>query len=230
MKSTLGIAVLLLSLAAETAPVGAQQMSPQERVVALKAALAASQVALQQYEWIETTAVSLKGAEKSRQEKRCYHGADGKVQKVPVNATPPPEPKRGVRGRIVEAKKEELTDYMQQAVALVHQYLPPDPARIEASKAAGKLSLVPMGARVTLVFADYLKAGDRLSVEVDAANNRLLGIQIASFIDSPDDAVALGVGLGALVDGTTYTARTQLDAAAKGVSVVVENSGYRKAQ
>ncbi len=230
MRSTMGTAAVALALMAGIATAGAQQTSPQERVTALKASLAASQAALQQYEWIETTAVSLKGAEKSRQEKRCYHGADGKVQKVPVSATPPPEAKRGVRGRIVENKKEELTDYMQQAVALVHQYLPPDPARIEASKAAGKLSIVPAGAKVTLVFADYLKAGDRMSVEVDAANNRLLGIQVASYLDSPADAVALGVGLGALADGTTYTARTQLDAPAKGLSVVVENSGYRKAQ
>lgn len=232
MKCTRGTAVLsfALTIAAGSAPVVAQQMSPQERVAELKASLAASQAALQQYEWIETTSVRLKGEEKSRQQKRCYHGADGKVQKVQENATPPPESKRGVRGKIAEAKKEELTDYMQQAVALVHQYLPPDPARIEASKNAGKLSIVPAGARVTLVFADYLKAGDRMSVEVDAANNRLLGIKVASYLDSPDDAVTLGVGLGALVDGSTYTERTQLDAPTKNLSIVVENSGYRKAR
>jgi hypothetical protein len=34
------------------------------------------------YEWIETTAVSVKGEEKSRTRKRCDYGADGKLEKV----------------------------------------------------------------------------------------------------------------------------------------------------
>jgi hypothetical protein len=50
-------------------------------VGALKATLAASQATLRQYEWIETTVVSLKGEEKSRKQQRCYYGADGTLQK-----------------------------------------------------------------------------------------------------------------------------------------------------
>ena len=69
--------------------------------------------------WVETTVVSLKGEEKSRQMNRCYDGADGKVQKIPLTTPPPEEKKRGLRGRIVEKKKEELTDYMKSAVSLV---------------------------------------------------------------------------------------------------------------
>ena len=42
----------------------AQEPSVPERVAALKATIAASQVILKQYEWIETTVVSLKGDEK----------------------------------------------------------------------------------------------------------------------------------------------------------------------
>ncbi len=60
----------------------AQDLSPQEQVVALKISLAASQAVVRQHEWIETTIVRLKGEEKSRFQNRCYYGADGQLQKV----------------------------------------------------------------------------------------------------------------------------------------------------
>jgi len=62
LVATLGMTLLLLpgTLAL------AQQPTVQERVVALKASLAASQAILKQYEWVETTVVSLKGQEKAR--------------------------------------------------------------------------------------------------------------------------------------------------------------------
>ena len=51
---------------------------------------------------------------------------------------------RGVRGRVVKRKKEDMADYMADAVALVKEYVPPDPARIQAVKDAGKLSVNPL--------------------------------------------------------------------------------------
>ena len=84
----------------------------------LKATMAASQVVLKQYEWVETTVVSLKGDEKSRKQERCYYGADGGVQKVLLTQSAPPPKKRGFfRRKIAESKQEELTDYMKSAVS-----------------------------------------------------------------------------------------------------------------
>jgi hypothetical protein len=91
--------------------------------------MAKSQETLRTFEWIETTVVSMKGEEKSRKQNRCYYGADGKVQKVPLDAAPAPAPAaqpsgRGGRGggrmktKAVENKKEELGEH-KQAVALV---------------------------------------------------------------------------------------------------------------
>lgn len=207
----------------------AQQPTAQERAVALKASLAASQAILKQYEWVETTVVNLKGDEKSRQMERCYYGADGKVQKIPLTSPPPEQKKRGIRGRIAEAKKEELTDYMKEAVALVKQYMPPDQHRIQAAKDAGRVSITPLpGQRARLTFADYLKAGDSLTVEVDLASNRPLAARVSSYLDSQKEPVTLDVQFGALDSGATYTAGTALNAAGKELLVRVENSGYRR--
>jgi len=60
----------------------AQSPDLQQRVAALKQSAAKDQQSIRQYEWIETTVISLKGEEKSRQQKRCYYGAEGSLQKV----------------------------------------------------------------------------------------------------------------------------------------------------
>lgn len=207
----------------------AQQPSAAERAAALKASLAASQAILKNYEWVETTTVNLKGDEKSRQMDRCYYGADGKVQKIPLTTPPPEEKKRGLRGRIAENRKEELTDYMQEAVALVKQYLPPDQARIQAAKDAGRVSLTPLpGQRARLTFTDYLKAGDSLAVEVDLTTNRPVTAKVSSHLDSQKEPVTLDVQFGTLDSGATYAATTVLNAAGKDLLVRVEHSGYRR--
>jgi hypothetical protein len=221
---------LSLTLAALTLPVLAQQPSTAERVAELKASLAASKVILKQYEWIETTVVSLKGEEKSRKQQRCYYGADGVLQKVDVSESPEPAKKRGLRGLIARKKKEELTDYMKRAVSLVKSYVPPDPAKLQAAKDAGNVSIeiLEPGKRARLNFKDYVQPGDNLAAAVDLTNNRLMGLRVSTYLDEPKDSVMLNVHMGQLNDGTTYANTITLDAAAKHLQVQVVNSGYRK--
>jgi hypothetical protein len=230
MKTTLN---LLARAALVILPVSlalAQQPTAQERVVSLKASLAVSQVVLKQYEWVETTVVSLKGEEKSRKQERCYHGADGKVQKVLLSQSAPPPKKRGFfRKKIAEAKTEELTDYMKEAIGLVKLYLPPDPARLELVKAAGKVTLSPQpGQRARLIFSDYLKAGDSFALDVDLMSNRPLAATVSTYLDSQKEPVTLDVRFGTLDSSATYPASVVLDAKSKELKVTVENSGYRK--
>jgi hypothetical protein len=226
-----GIAVAGLGLAVAEAAM-AQDLSPQEQVAALKISLAASQAVVRQHEWIETTIVRLKGEEKARLQNRCYYGADGQLQKVQVSAPPPEKKKRGLRGAIAESKKEELTDYMKAAVALVKEYAPPDQARIQAAKDGGRVTLQPMpgaGKRLWLAFADYLKPGDRLAVDMNLASSQLLGVRVSSYLDSPEDPVTLNVTFATFTDGkTSYAKDVVLDAPAKNMQVEVQNSGYRK--
>ena len=190
----------------------------------------ASQAQLRSYEWVETTIVAKGGEEKSRKQNRCYYGADGKLQKIPIGDAAGSQESGGLGKRLKEKKKEEMTSYMQSVVQLVHSYVPPDPSRIQQSVNSGKLSanIIEPGRRVQLDFKDYLKAGDVLSTQIEIPTNRLLGIGVSSYLDSPDDPVRLDVGMGVLPDGTIYTAKSVLEAKAKELTVTVENSGYRK--
>jgi hypothetical protein len=223
------LAAVLLS-STRTTLAQAPQLSVPDRVAALKTQLATSQANLRHYEWIETTVVSLKGEEKSRKQQRCYYGADGALQKVMIDASPAPATKPGLRGRVIANKTAELTDYMKYAVSLVKSYVPPDPAKIQAAKDAGKVTIAVLepGKRASISFPDYQKAGDKLTVEIDLVNNRVLAVTVSTYLDGAADVVTLNARMGQLNDGTSYTSDITLNAQVKKLTVTVQNTGYRK--
>jgi hypothetical protein len=81
---------------------------------------------------------------------------------------------------------------------------------------------------VRLTFADYIKPGDSLALDMDLANNRPLEAKVATYLDSQKEAVTLDVHFSTLDSGATYAANIVLDAKAKNLTVNVQNSGYRK--
>jgi hypothetical protein len=236
----LGIA-LLGGAVGMTTTLGAQQppaAGQPDPVAALKQSIGEGTKKLAQYEWVETTIIKLKGEEKGRKLNRCYYGADGKVQKVPMDQPAPQEQeqsgsRRGRRGgavkqKVVENKKDEMQEYMQQAAALIHSYVPPAPAQIQAVKDGGRLSANPQpGGKVRLEMKQYLKPGDSLTIDLDTAANRLLGLGVNSYLDKPDEPVTLAVQMNTLPDGALYSAQTVLDATAKNIEVVITNSGHK---
>lgn len=203
------------------------------RVAALKQSIQESQARLRKYEWIETTIVSLKGEEKDRKVQRCYYGVDGKVQKILLGEEKPEQPAAPQRGgrlkqRVVEKKTGEMKDYMESAGALIHRYVPPSPADIDSAKQRQKIVLRPVqGGAARVEFSDYLQPGDLMAIDVDAAANRLAGLSVNTYLEKADDAVTLTVGFATLPDGTNYNAQTTLEAKAKHITVVVQNSGHR---
>jgi hypothetical protein len=150
--------------------------------------------------------------------------------KTPV--TPPAETKDkpGLRGKIVDNKKEEMGAYMKSAGALIKSYIPPDPAKIQAAKDAGRISMTPLdgGKRVRLDIKDYQKPGDVLGIEVDAVNNQISALSVASYLENVKDVVTLDVKMSALADGTGYPATIMFNGVSKEIKVTMSNSDYKK--
>ena len=226
-----GWALAAVALLACVGAVRAQDAGGEDKVAALKQSLKAGMAALHKYEWVEKTTMSHKGEQKSSKMNRCYYGADGALQKIPIDTGEPKTTKkapRGLRGKIAKNKKEDMTKYMNDAVELVKQYVPPDPARIQAAKDAGKLSIRMLAPnRRRLQFQDYLKAGDMLSVSFDPTTNRLLGLKVDSYLKKPDDAVTLDVTMNTLPDGAIYASKIVLDGQSKAIKVDIRNTGHR---
>jgi hypothetical protein len=241
------LALAILFFVSSVAPAqqpdaAAAQQAKQEKVAALKQSLEQNQAALKSYSWTETTQISLKGEVKKQEQKQCQYGPDGKVQKTPIpGAEPESEPKQASAGRgrrggavkeaVVEKKVGEMKDYMQQVAALVHQYVPPDPQKIQAAQAAGNVTVQPAaGGVVTLSIKNYVKTGDSLAIGFDSSTKKISSYDASSYLDNPkDDPVKLAVTFASLPDGTNYAQQSVLDAPGKQIQVKVTNSAYKKA-
>ena len=231
MKQTRLYAVAALATLALAAAglLAAQAPTNEERIAALKQSLATGSTLIKQYEWVETTVMIMKGEEKSNTQNRCYYGADGKVQKTPLGAPAEPAKKpRGLKGKIIANKTEDISEYMKAAVGLVKSYVPPDPAKIQAAKDAQKVAITPAGSVVKIDIRDYEKPGDVLGIELDMAKNTLLGLSVASWLKDAKDTVGLKVAFATLPDGAFYASQITLSAPTQKIEIKITNSGYKK--
>ena len=200
----------------------------QQKVAAAKEAAAQNQQKLHQYQWTETTQLTLKGDEKPPTQAMCQYGPDGKVQKTEMGPPPPPSGRR-MKQKIVEKKTGEMKEYMGQVKNLLAMYVPPDPQRMQAAFQAGKVSLSPAagGGPAQIVFKDYAQPGDQMTLSFDTAAKKISAVNVNTYMDEPKDVVTLGVKFASLPDGTSFPEQTVLDATAKKLQVTTTNSGYQ---
>ena len=142
---------------------------------------------------------------------------------------PPPQRQRGLKGRIIENKKEEMKEELESAVALVHQYLPPSPDMMQVVMNAGTASVAQAGAgRVALKFPGYAKANDALSLTFDSTVKAMQQIEVNTWLDEPENAVTLRVTMERLPDGTSQPATVILGMPKRNIEVRITNSNYQK--
>jgi hypothetical protein len=201
----------------------------QKKVAALKQSLAQNRQALHQYAWTEKMESIFKGETKSTKVSQCQYGPDGKVQKTEVGSTPPPKQQRGVKGKVIEKKKDEMKDYMDRVASLIKRYVPPTRSQIQESVQSGKAAIQPgEGGIVTFVFGDYAKPGDNVKLTFDTASKKIQGYDVKTYLDDQSEVVTLKVVFQNLPDGTNYVAQTILDATAKQIQIRTTNSDYNK--
>jgi hypothetical protein len=219
------VGVMALSAAL---PLFAQDSAVQERLAAVKLAMSLNAQALHQYQWIETTQVTLNGDQKPPTQASCQYGPDGKVQKTPIGS--PPSPGGGpLMRRMIEKKEAELKQYMGDVKGVLALYLPPDPQKMEQAKQAGNLSVnpVPPGA-VNLIFSNYAQPGDQMTLSFNTTAKKVASLSINTTMGASQDPVTLQVQMASLPDGTNYAQQWILNAVAKGLVVTTTNSNYQK--
>ena len=211
-----------------TIPALPQNPELQEKLAAVKAVAAENKQQLRQYQWIETTQLTLKGDQKPPTQNSCQYGPDGQVQKTPIG--PPPEQPSGgrLKERIIEKKKAEMKDYMQDVKGVLAMYVPPDPQRMQQAYQAGNVALNPVPGAVNLVFTNYAQQGDKMTLTFDTAAKKITSLNINTYMGEEKDVVTLRVQMGSLPDGTNYAQQTVLDATAKQLVVTTTNSNYQK--
>jgi hypothetical protein len=220
---------LLLGTAAllAVAPAIAQNPELQEKVAALKQIAAENKQKLQQYQWTETTQLTLKGDPKPAATNLCRYGPDGQVQKT-LTSPPPEDPSGGrLKQKVIAKKKAEMKDYMGDVKVLLAQYVPPDPQKMQQAYQAGKVSLNPAPGVVNLIFKDYAQPGDQMTVTFDTTAHKIVSLNVNTYLGEEKDAVTLHVQMASLPDGTNYTQQSVINATAKELVVTTTNSNYQ---
>jgi hypothetical protein len=232
IPTALQIAKRLMMLGAVTltitVPAISQNADLQAKVAAVKQAAAENKQKLRQYQWIETTQLTLKDDAKPPTKNSCVYGPDGTVQKTMIG--PPPEPPSGgkMKQKVIANKKEEMKDYMQDVKAVLGMYVPPDPQKMQAALQAGKVAMNPAAGAVNLIFSDYAQPGDKMTLAYDTASKKITGLSINTYMGQEKDVVTLKVQMASLPDGTSYESQSILNATAKQLVVTTTNSNYQK--
>ena len=222
--------LLVLVLLAGITRVSAQA-DMQENVAMIKKNLTDSKAAMQKYEWIETTTVFVKGEQKSVKQKQCYYALDGKLTKVETGGSTAAKTPGGLRGKVAENKKADMSDYAKKAIEKVQTYLPPDPEKLQKIYNDGKvgIQILEPNKKFKLSFPDYNEAGDALSISLSKTDQKLMALEVSTSVDDPKEKVAFNVTFSDLPDGTQFQGTTTLDAPAKNLKIVIVNSGFKNA-
>jgi len=212
---------------ATTAALVAQGGELQQKFATMKQSVAENRQKLEQYQWVETTQLTLKGDAKPPTQNLCRYGADGQVQKTPLGAPPPPSGGR-LKQRMIAKKKAEMEDYMDEVKALLALYVPPDPQKMQQDYQAGKLSFNPVGGVVNFIFRDYAQPGDQMTLTFDPAQSTIVSLAVNTYMDDPKNVVTLQVQMASLPDGTRHVQQTVLNATAKQLVATTTSSEYQK--
>ena len=205
-----------------------QNAELQQKLTAAKQAVAENKQRLLQYQWIETSQLTLKGEQKPPAQNRCRYGPDGQVQKTPIGP-PPQQPSGGrMKQRIIKKKKEEMKDYTQDVKSVLAMYVPPDPQRMQQAYQAGSVAINPVPGAVNLVFTNYAQPGDKMTLTLDTTAKKITTLSVDTYMGEAKDKVSLQVHMGSLPDGTNYAQQTVLGASAKELTVTTTNSDYQK--
>ena len=206
----------------------AQNSEMQQKLAGVQQSITDNQQKLHQYQWTETTQLTLKGDPKPPTQDLCQYGPDGKVQKTPIGP-PPQQPSGGrMKQKMIEKKEGEMQQYMGEVQQLLGMYVPPNPQKMEQAKEAGNVSLNPAGSVVNLVFRNYAQPGDQMTLTFDPAAKKVVGLSVNTYMGQEKDAVTLQVQMASLPDGTNYVQQSVLSAAAKKLVVTTTNSNYQK--
>jgi hypothetical protein len=201
----------------------------QQKIAAIKQAVAENQQRLHKYQWVETVQLTLNGDPKPPKTSQCQYGPDGTVQKTPMG--PPPQPPSGgrMKQRIIEKKKGEMQEYMGQVKNVLGMYVPPDPQKMAQAFQAGNASLnsAPESPGAQIVFKNYAQPGDQMTLSFDTTARKVTSLNVNTYMDNPKDVVTLTVQMASLPDGTNYVQQSVLDATAKKLQVTTTNSNYQ---
>ena len=159
----------------------------------------------------------------------CRYGPDGKVQKTPVVEPPPPEKKRGMKGKI-DREQDRGDEGGARGSGGARPAIPPTLPRHDAGgdECRHRVDLQAGPGRASLKFPGYAKVNDALTLTFDSTVKALQQIDVQTWLDEPDNAVTLKVTMNGLPDGVSHPGAVVLGMPKRKIEVRITKSNYQK--
>lgn len=224
----IGIALALSSLCLW--PAAAQDKA------AFGAAQAANAKVLRDYTWTSRTELKLKGESKNVKLEQVRYDATGALQKSPLpggtpEAKPAPAPSgRGgrLKKKVVENKKEEFAELLQNVVALVKSYghMPPDKLQAFMAGAKSQPGSGELEGALHISGGNAMQAGDTLAIWIEPKSMMMRRVEVRSAFE--EKPVLLTAVFQTAANGPTYLGKVTLAYPDKQVEVTVDNYDYKR--
>jgi hypothetical protein len=200
------------------------------KVQQMQQAAARNEQQLYTYQWLESTTLTLDGTSRPAQQSMCRYAADGTVLKTPVGPSEQQEIHGGpLMKHMVEKKKEQVQQELEEIHAVMQLYLPFDKAKFREVLRTGKIDLEHDGANVNAVILNnYAKQGDQMRITLNRATMQIDQIWIKTYFESPTDTMTAIVLFSDLPDGTVYPSLTSIAAASKKLNIATAQSDFVK--
>jgi hypothetical protein len=188
--------------------------------------------AILHYTWKSRTELKVKGEVKKVKLEQVQHEPDGKLQKIPLEESQPQEQQQqgGRRGgrlkqKVVENKKEEFADLMQQLVIVAQSYAHIPKEKMQAFLNNAQISAVDEKT-VQVSGRGMLNESDSMNIWLDRGSFMIKRVEIATSLDSKP--VTLTSEYLQITSGPSVQSKAALNYPDKQIVVTIDNFDHRK--
>lgn len=191
----------------------------------------ANGAAQRQYTWMSRTELLLKGESKNVKVESVRYNSAGQLNKTVVESTPQQEQGGGrLKQRVVEKKKAEFQELMQDLGQLAQSYahLTPEQMQALAENASMSQGQGEMQGTLRIQSTNVVVQGDTMTLWVDPQTFLFRRVQIDSVYEKKP--MKLDVEFQGLQQGPSVAAHVTLDYPDKQVRVLIDNNQYQRLQ
>ncbi len=195
-----------------------------------------NQAALQRFTWKSRTELMLKGESKKVKVEQVRYGADGQQQKITIEESSPQPQEQGGGGRrgarvkqkVIENKKEEFGELMQNLVVVATSYthIPPDKMQAFLKNAQISLGKAPYEGTLQITGTGALTPEDSLTFWIDKQSLTFRRIEINTVLDKKP--VHMVAEYTQMTNGPSFMSRATLDYPEKEIHVTVDNYDHQQ--
>lgn len=226
--------LLVCSLAAQTP----EPPNLQQKIAQIQQDSGKNKELLRDYQWTETTTITIDGNQRPPRVSLCRYGPDGTVEKTPMGGQDTTQQGQmggmGPRGMLVRKliagrKKKAIEKEVADIRSVAKMYIPLDREKLKAAFAAGRVTIEGGDANgEAIVIRDYAKKGDEVTLALAPATKKIESVAVKSYLDHPKDKLTGEVEFSRLENGARYAGVTSIAAPSKNISITIVNSNYAK--